>query len=369
MTARNASPTIRLYGLDGLRGLMCIGIALYHYLPYYFTDGDAPYDISRYFACFTDIFFVFGGFFVGNVIERKDYSLNLYRQFIVDRLARLYPLHIATLGFYAVVAAALAMGLVQPKNPDRYDPTSLLPHVTLTHGWGFGEFATFNYPSWAVSAIFGCCLLLPTLRLVRRSSSRNLVLLGVLIVALFACSYTSEQYATGITLIQQESLGIIRCIPSFIFGVLLSRNRGLNVPKSAAIAALLIALAMLFGRGTPVHGVERLLLVYILVSSVVAIDAAGIKTPLHMRLLRSIATYSFGIYLIHSIIATILFQQLSPKIVGTANIAFGEANPVGALLFVAAGLFLTLLLAMVSYRTVEPYGARLVRTALSPKTS
>lgn len=362
-----ATPTTRLHGLDGLRGVMCLGIALYHYLPYYFTKGDLPYDVSRYFACFTDIFFVFGGFFVGNVVDRKTYGPQLYRQFIVDRVARLYPLHVATLGFYFILAVALVFDLVHPKNPDRYDLLSFAPHLTLTHSWGLGEFATYNYPSWAVSAIFGCCLALPALRILRRLPSLNLALLVILAAALAICSYIATQLDSSITAIQEESLGILRCVPSFLFGVLLSRNRDVRIPRGVAIATFLLAAFMLFGRGAAVHGVERLLLVYILVFSVVVIDSSGIKTPLHMSALRRIAKYSFGIYLIHSIVATILFQLLSPKLVGMQNVAFGNAHSLGAMLLVVGGLIITLALAVGSSRTVELYGAHAVRAALGPR--
>ena len=235
MSVQAATPTTRLHGLDGLRGVMCLGIALYHYLPYYFTKGDLPYDVSRYFACFTDIFFVFGGFFVGNVVDRKTYGPQLYRQFIVDRVARLYPLHIATLGFYFILAVALFLDLVHPKNPDRYDLLSFVPHLTLTHSWGLGEFSTYNYPSWAVSAIFGCCLALPALRILRRLPSLNLALLMMLAATLAICSYIATQFGSTITAIQEESLGIVRCIPSFLFGVLLSRNRDVRIPLMTAI--------------------------------------------------------------------------------------------------------------------------------------
>ena len=137
--------------------------------------------------------------------------------------------------------------------------------------------------------------------------------------------------------------------------------------KGVAIATFLLAAFMLFGRGAPVHGIERLLLVYILVFSIVVIDSSGIKTPLHMSALRRIAKYSFGIYLIHSIVATILFQVLSPKLVGMQNIAFGDANSLAAMLLVVGGLVITLALAVGSSRTVELYGAHAVRAALGPR--
>lgn len=358
----------RLQSLDGLRGVMCIGIALYHFVPYYFTKGDAPYDISRYFACFTDIFFVFGGFFSANLIEKEKLSVGAYREFLVKKLARLYPLHLVTLTFYAALALGVLLGVVHPKNPDRYDPAALLPHLTLTHSLGFGNFATFNYPSWAVSAIFGCCVLLPLARVARRGRYTDALLASLWIGTLLIAISISSKYGETVTSVQEASLGIVRCAPSFLFGVLLSRNRSMKVPRFVAIVALLLSLYLLFGRGNPIAGVERLLLVCLFVSSIVALDVAGIYTPLRFKPVRTLAKYSFGIYLIHSIIANVLFQVLSPKITGGSNIRFGDVHMLGAIGFLVAGLVITLVAAVISLRTIEPYGERLMLRTLSRRS-
>jgi peptidoglycan/LPS O-acetylase OafA/YrhL len=85
------------------------------------------------------------------------------------------------------------------------------------------------------------------------------------------------------------------------------------------------------------------------------------------RAIRVIAKYSFGIYLLHSIVATILFQVLSPDAVGAQNTSFGNVHSFGALSLVAAGLGITRVLAKGRLKTVELYGAHGVRMMLGPK--
>lgn len=72
----------RITSLDALRTIMCFGIALYHYVPYFFEAASPINYYSRYCAYFTDLFFVLSGLFMAKAASRT-WSRSSYREFIV----------------------------------------------------------------------------------------------------------------------------------------------------------------------------------------------------------------------------------------------------------------------------------------------
>ena len=90
-------------------------------------------------------------------------------RFLWRRIARIYPLHLATLAFYVVIALALHSGLARTDNPARYPLSDLPAQLLLLHAVD-GERLTFNFPSWSLSAEMFCYLLFPCGRRDRRAA-------------------------------------------------------------------------------------------------------------------------------------------------------------------------------------------------------
>ena len=355
----------RVDSFDALRTLMCFGIAAYHFVPYFFKGGSPVNYYTRYFSYFTDMFFVFSGLFLVGATSRR-WSLATYREFIVTRMARLYPLHIVTLSFYLVIAAGAWANVLKPVNPERYALAALLPQLTLTQAWGFGPAFAFDYPSWALSAIFACYLAAPALSWICRQ--RAWVSVVTLLVLMAAGASVAADIGSDLTNLQTKSLGIFRALPSVFFGLVLGRQE-LRLRSKLAAAAILGSAALLaFGWGYPLNGPIRLAAVYALISAVLLSDRAGLWTPLQSRWLQMGAKYSFGVYLLHSVIATIVLQVAAPMITRVSNMQLGHDRPLLALLIIGFALLASWALAWISLRTVERQGARLFVAALRSKS-
>src|SRR5690606_17171032 len=86
-----------------------------------------------------------------------------YARFLVRRVARFYPLYLATLAFFVVVGAAVQAGFASTGVDGRYDFSALPANILLMQGWGLTDTLTFNYVGWTLSAEWFCYLTLPAI--------------------------------------------------------------------------------------------------------------------------------------------------------------------------------------------------------------
>lgn len=124
--------------LDTFRGIAALMVVQFHFSGFK----------GSYLA--VDFFFVLSGFVIAHAYLYKQRTL---QEFIVNRIARLYPLHLFT--FVTFIAVALLSGMEIPQYPDG-NTFIVLQHLTLTHNIGFSSQSgyTFNYPSWSISVEF-----------------------------------------------------------------------------------------------------------------------------------------------------------------------------------------------------------------------
>jgi peptidoglycan/LPS O-acetylase OafA/YrhL len=345
----------RFASIDALRCVMCVGIALNHFVPYFFEPGDMELHVANYFSYFTDLFAVFAGLFAAPYLCRQ-WNIGSYYKFIVRKMGRLYPLHLVTTMFYVFLSVPIQLELLTPQNAGRYSLEALIPHLTLTHAWGHGPAMAFNYPSWMISAIFGCYLLLPFLSSMQRTSRWAMVPLLIVVVAVSViCAW---MLGSDITRLQKEGLGILRAAPSFLFGIVLGQWRVGRPSKSRSF--LLIALTMLlaFSTPTPLAGAARLILVYTFAYSVLLLDSSGLRAPSQLATLQAGAKFSFGVYLWHGLVATVLFRMALPRIFHADLLRVGDQNPFLAYGLIICGVAAAFLLAAISLRTIERHGGR-----------
>src|SRR6202161_3995096 len=99
-----------------------------------------------------ELFFVLSGFILCPVyLDQVADGGFRYGSFLWARLARIYPLHLATLaGIGAMALAALAAGRVI--DPNILSWSSLPANLLLVQAWGYAPQAGWNHPSWSISA-------------------------------------------------------------------------------------------------------------------------------------------------------------------------------------------------------------------------
>ena len=190
-----------------------------------------------------ELFFVLSGFIISHVyMERLGTGQFRYGAFLWARLARIYPVHIATLlGLGLIVALARIVGL---DVGDKVLAWSSLPaQLTLTHAWGLGLDGGWNHPSWSISAEWFAYLGFPVFAgALWPLRSRPRLAVGLAALALAAVSL-GFQAATG-QLLSRATIawGALRIVPCFGLGCavwLLWRSNPVSSPHLAGFIAVL----------------------------------------------------------------------------------------------------------------------------------
>jgi len=348
--------------LIAVRGVAAVAIVSAHALSMATRGhGGVPPSVE-YARIIVDFFFVQSGFVLAHVYDPAWREGRFrYLTFLGKRLARLWPLHVATLLVVAaLVLAGRAAGL-ETENPHTlwsFTVTLLMLHST----WATSDLA-WNWPSWSVSAEWCAYLAIPLFFLaadrVRGSTARIAVALGLFV----ACAAFSE-LALGADLVTLTyDGGAFRIIPSFFAGMLLRRMfddepallamspRGYAaiVGGVLAVCAALIAMNATYDALWPAMVVLTAAL-----ASRAAQPAPGV---LRGRLLAWLGELSYAIYLTHAIVLQVAFT-------GAKFLGFGHTFAQRAALGFGA-LAATVFVAQAAYTLVEKPGRGLMARLFS----
>jgi peptidoglycan/LPS O-acetylase OafA/YrhL len=211
----------RLPALTSVRFWLALGVVLFHYQLNIVPEGGAGIALIERARLAVDFFFILSGFVLAHVygVQIRDGRYS-HRRFLIARLARIYPAHIAMLAFMAVIAV-IGLGLDQPFDARSYSIPGFLSAVALTHAWFPATTPNeWNGPSWSLSAEWAAYLAFPLFAFIglRRARS-SLVTIG-LAVALFIAIDAFYRARYGEILTHAELvLGVLRIIPEFLFGI------------------------------------------------------------------------------------------------------------------------------------------------------
>ncbi len=334
--------------LDGLRFIMCVGIAVFHLAPYFYGRGHVT--IFK-FDYFTDVFFILSAYLLARSSLTTEWTKENYFSFLKKRFFRIYPLYLASLLFFALISAAMVMGIVTPDNPARYDPSLLPYHFLLIQSWGFIENKTFNYVAWALSALWLMYIFFPVfMTFVKRHPCISII--AVPVILFLDDLLTTSTTGLKITEIQGEYFGFLRAIPSFLFGVWLIHAGEIKMKPALSLALFWIATAALFIHPDFLNGSIRLGFVYVALFFFIVADAQDAKTPFGWSGFKILAPYSYGIFLLHTIVATVFLAFLMPRVIDEA-IFTGPNGWVYATMGLGFALIASLIAGIVGYHLIE----------------
>ena len=153
-----------------------------------------------------------------NVFEAEFHWANkgVVLRFYAKRLARIYPVHLATiLILLALVGGGAALGMA-PHSPQRFGFTTLIENLFLVQGWGADHFGAWNYPAWSVSTEWAGYLLFPVFALILTYFIRDVsVQVAIAIFPILGIIY----FFSGHNLNLAFGVGLIRFFPEFIAGM------------------------------------------------------------------------------------------------------------------------------------------------------
>ncbi len=349
-------PKAKLDALTGARGIAAWYVVIYHIrkaMSPYLPDAWMHFFAKGYLA--VDLFFILSGFVIWlNYAPKFELDgLTAVPDFLLRRLARIYPLHFVILSAMLLFVAMLAAtGRIDPSH---YPINELPLHFLLLQHWGFTEHIRWNEPAWSISTEFAAYLCLPFgaafLTKLKRAIWLDLLAIVLLCVGLrfYFTSQNADMLGAAIS-----HFGLVRCLTEFFIGTLICSvwNQATASQKPwldgfAAVTALLT-----FGLySTNIIGELAAMpaflscLVFLLARS-----STWQNNPLTSRLFMRLGDVSYSTYLVHFFL-WIIFKFLfvsDPR----------NVSPI----IIAGFILLTYATSELLYRLVENPGRHWVQT-------
>ena len=299
--------------LDFYRFLAASGVVVYHFAAY--NPGTALHGLVTEFGLFVDFFFILSGFVIAYVYADNVSTAAGVATFLRRRIARVYPLHFATLMFYVIPVAILTLAHRPIPNPEKYSLSFVPYQLTMTQSW-FGNGAlTFNHPAWSISVEWAMYLAFPLLIWFRRLAG-GWVILAAVVLGGAALGMFGDW----------ESTAPLRAAPTFAIGVLIAMTFD-RVKISGAfwlgVSAFLAAVVLM------VWG-ANLLGILVLFALSVFLTANGQQqgqgTLFERKGFKLLGESSYSIYMLHTPILAIFINGIWSHLFGTSPqipIAYG----------------------------------------------
>ncbi|WP_051540689.1 acyltransferase [Ahrensia sp. 13_GOM-1096m] len=257
-----------------------------------------------------DMFFMMSGYLIYDRYREKLTDTGEFGSFLFKRLAKLYPLHMITTGFFVFVGLAWQLGFITSNaGVLRYDWTSLPSNILLLQAWGTLDTLTFNYVSWSLSAEWFCYLMMPLILFVALRSG----IVGLLVVA--AIFYMGTEYAIsqdwplGKTIADTKTWGAYRAFASFAIGAAVVQLVDMRIVLVrshcwgwAVMGITIIAMFL---------SVNFYLIIAMMALALVLSAIAEHENPqglAWMRPILPVLAVSFGIYLWHPVVETVMLS-------------------------------------------------------------
>ncbi|MGZ3306483.1 MAG: acyltransferase family protein [Asticcacaulis sp.] len=298
--------------LTGLRGIAALYVVFFHIDGHYHMPQlIRPFVRHGYMA--VDLFFILSGFVMAMTyagLFENGFCFKSFRQFLLLRLARIYPLF----ALMTVLTAILSATVLSRTYSFEHLWTALLFNFTLTHVWGFAN--SIVPPSWSISTEWAAYLLFPAgvyigLRLPRRWSLLGLaVSFTVLAVIAYGPAWiaqTEMHHRHGpLDIVSSYALGTtLRCLASFYIGLVAYRFRD-AIPARGAGVFLVLGLALLAMKGTDLLLIPAFAALIMTLSS----DEGWVARLLQHWVFQWLGVISYALYLIHDLVLHIVFSAL-----------------------------------------------------------
>jgi peptidoglycan/LPS O-acetylase OafA/YrhL len=285
--------------LTSIRGLFAWAVVLYHVR--LACLGWMPLPVIHVLAkgyLAVDVFFLLSGFVIWLNYGARLRGRRAAADFLVRRIARIWPLHAAMLAF----ALGLALLLMATGRPAWNFPLAELPlHIAMVQNWGLTSKLTWNDPAWSISCEWAAYLLLPlAVWLVPARRLPTWALAGAALaplLALFALLYATGNASLGADI---PRFGVLRCLAEFGCGAMLcalwKRWRGDRRAEIGCGVAGVAALAA-WALGVPETIAFSFASATLLLA--LALGAERVRHPLAGRAIHWLGEISYATYLSH----------------------------------------------------------------------
>ena len=366
--------TYRFDVLDSFRGLCAIFVVVYHLKV---TSGFSEYDFFRGSSLFVEFFFVLSGFVLTHGYA---YRSNLgFKNFIISRAFRLFPLHIALLAVFIsfeickwLMISQFNLNMNNPAFTQDYSPEHIVPNMLLIHAW-FDSLnpLSFNTPSWSISIEFYMYVFLFLTLLV---AIRNRWLLWLIISAV---AYTSLWH--DIQILTPEALRGLSCFFAGALCYLIFKTKSFHKIKLRTYPATFLEIATLitvfYVVQSDIPNKSIIASLTFLVAILIFVRQEGyLSEILQVNVLNWLGKLSYSVYMVHGaviyvatslvvIINKLLDKDFSSTVGNERFFDFGgtlENN-----LFIVSILGIVVACSWCTYRLIELPGQKLGKTLIT----
>lgn len=375
--------------LDSIRGIAATSVVIHHLL--LMPTFLAAFPHNAWINCsffrsawlLVDLFFVLSGIVMSLSYVESDFGRFSLREFMVRRLARVYPLHIVMLManlLFRLLRISLVMTGVVVAAPAAFEVNnaySFVLNVLLLHSMGFIDYLSWNAPSWSISVEFYTYLVFGLIVLFAQRMRSLLwfyVLCGLLAVgSLVFIIFVLDKRSLGL----QTDFGILRCFVSFFLGVLAVRivdrlpaKPGPAVQGTVQFVAMIASIVLVSAAETnPAATFLAPVTFAIFLGSLLAFpDAMLVPRMLVAKPLVWLGRRSYSIYMVHALV--VLLAEYFVRALGAGRIAALDSVWAGlpATLNLVVSLAAVLAVSHFTYLYVEIPGGRLMRNALGSRS-
>lgn len=348
LNASEAAKPERLAALTRLRVLLIVWVLIYHLELTLAALPGVPLAKAAAMKGYlgVDGFFVLSGFalYLG-YRHRPPLGLAGWAAFVRRRAERIFPLHLALLGLLVLLVSAAMLAGVRVNAPDRFGATALVLQALLVQAWETTRSLAWNYPSWALSAIWAGYILFPVVLTAMLGAGRA-ACWGVVAAGLAGLAWLGA-LPDGAQLNRTLEYGLLRFGMDFASGIALARLVTSRAVPSGGAFVSAVALVPL--------GVWLDLDVVVVAGLAALVAWIGMRPPEATPprdLCWRLGEASFGIYLCW------IFVELA--LVAVLRVAVpGQAARFGLML---GGLGASLALGWLAWRLVEVPAARWLAT-------
>ncbi|HSD39599.1 MAG TPA: acyltransferase [Rhodocyclaceae bacterium] len=356
----NGRSSGQIDSLTSLRGIAAWWVVAFHFREYLWAYDSVWRQVASYGYLAVDLFFIMSGFVIqlrySAMFERL--SIAAFHDFMVIRLARIYPLHLFMCIIYLINPLAIHFFSQSGDTALRYDPLQYVVGLFLVQAWGFLSGYGWNVPSWSISVELAAYLVFPLLCLSLTGARQRwwgslCTLLGSAIV-LAVCFMQAGKVSLGAGIFD---LGIVRCVGEFAMGMAVCKLVQASWSSRSSVArpsALLVGIGVsaLFAAGWWLGWRDYLYVPLCFAGLIYALSAyrSVVARALEWKPLLGLGVVSYSTYLCHYFIKDwVLFSLVDGQ----------RASYLAS----SGYLLLTLVASCLLYRFVELPGQRFVKNA------
>jgi peptidoglycan/LPS O-acetylase OafA/YrhL len=299
--------------LTGLRGIAALWVALLHGVHELSLESIMPNPLLNSISCgwlAVDLFFVLSGFVIAYV-HLGDFTRITKAtcvRFLLLRLARIYPAHLAAVLLWLAPLSLAAWQSVAPASAGlsrNYSWLTFTAAVTLTNGWGIPGFMGWNLPSWSVGSEWFAYLTFPLLGCALCRVARAAYAGAIIAATLLLMLCLSHWLTGGARFVLPDRWALVRVECEFLIGCcvyLLAATRRASILGAVltySAAAAVVAMSMAGWQSN--SGVLYLMCFAALVFGL-ANSPTGPSRFLTLWPLQRLGRISYSLYLIHALV-------------------------------------------------------------------